>query len=69
MFLQLGIFSYPSSLELDDTSWTWSKDEFTQPVVKQDSVGEDALKVATAALSAAEDAANTASVAGRGKIE
>lgn len=41
----------------------------SKPVVKQDSVGEDALKVAAAALSAAKDAANMAALSGRGKIE
>ncbi|KAK1424805.1 hypothetical protein QVD17_20144 [Tagetes erecta] len=41
----------------------------SKPVVKQDSVGEDALKVAAAALSAAKDAANMVALAGRGKIE
>ncbi|KAJ0837481.1 putative SWR1-complex protein 5/Craniofacial development protein [Helianthus annuus] len=41
----------------------------SKPVDKQDSVGEDALKVAAAALSAAKDAANMAALAGRGKIE
>ncbi|XP_076925514.1 uncharacterized protein LOC143588384 [Bidens hawaiensis] len=40
-----------------------------KPVDKQESVGEDALKVAAAALSAAKDAANMAALAGRGKVE
>ncbi|KAD4982846.1 hypothetical protein R6Q59_002480 [Mikania micrantha] len=41
----------------------------SKPVDKQDSVGEDALKIAAAALSAAKDAANMAALSGRGKIE
>lgn len=43
------------------------------PVLKPDdrreSVGEDSLKVAAAALSAVRDAANMAAVLGRGKVE
>ncbi|KAI3796402.1 hypothetical protein L1987_39072 [Smallanthus sonchifolius] len=40
-----------------------------KPVDKQDRVGEDALKVAAAALSAVKDAANMAAVSGKGKTE
>ncbi|KAK9051287.1 hypothetical protein SSX86_027914 [Deinandra increscens subsp. villosa] len=41
----------------------------SKPVDKQGKIGEDALKVAAAALSAAKDAANMAAVSGRGKVE
>ncbi|KAJ9563498.1 hypothetical protein OSB04_008658 [Centaurea solstitialis] len=76
-----GTSSKPSS-KSSSSSWMTvlglgpKKSSPVQPILpslkpddRRDNVGEDALKVAAAALSAVKEAANMAAVSGRGKIE